>query len=75
MSVRWNVEASLLDVAAAEVIHARLTPEDSLALCERDDSAPRLGNDSVVLNLSMVRDHAMVERPVDCPACLEWMHA
>jgi hypothetical protein len=72
MSTRWPNEASEFDVEAAKFIHARLTRSDDFTLCERD--GPTLSEMIVVLALDEANAEN-AERPVDCPKCLEWMHA
>ena len=72
-AARWPTEASETDVQTAKHIHGRLTRSDEYALCERDGDLLPLG--STTLCLDEVKAGELLPRPVDCPACLEWMHA
>ena len=71
-AARWPFKSTTEDIRTADFIHARRTRSDEYTLCEQD--GPLLSSDSVTLVLDEVSS-GNAPRPVDCPRCLEWMHA
>lgn len=75
-SERWPIDHfSVEEIADAEVVHAKWHYSDDFTLCEEGGAKPMLPSGTVARNLDVPASSEQSERPVDCPACLEWMHA